>query len=63
LQKVGFVMVKRCDGPLDFRGKQLSRQLPEKKYRVGIADPIAIVLRMAATPSVVAAGQICKRAE
>jgi hypothetical protein len=24
-------MVKRCDGPLDFWGKQLSRQLPEKK--------------------------------
>src|SRR5262245_43634138 len=34
-----------------------------KGNRVGIADPIAIVLRMAATPSVVAYGQICKRAE
>jgi hypothetical protein len=31
LQNVGFGMVKRCDGPLDFWGKQVSRQLPEKK--------------------------------
>src|SRR5262249_44382893 len=32
-----------------------------KGNRVGIADPIAIVLPMAATSSVVAYGQICKR--
>jgi hypothetical protein len=49
-------MVKAAARAARFLGQAALAPVTGKGNRVGIADPIAIVLRMAATPSVVASG-------